>query len=208
MLVLHFYRRGDPGSGKSFAADRLAICRKPSQSQVRPGTHIQALTNFWRLEFFIAEGQRLQSLTRHQNKTHHWKEQTKISKWTNGQSHAPQCGEGPWILKFAVFIRIRIADKRARLSLSPYRIPYKNWNCYTWWRFAILGGWLWKLDHLLILFALSLAYFMSYLSWKVSKASKCDKVYFPSESKQTKKQKWKHFVLTIHRVGNLHIIRS
>ena len=44
-------------------------------------------------------GQLLSSLARHTHKTHHWKEQTKISKCTNCQSHSPKYREAPSIWK-------------------------------------------------------------------------------------------------------------
>ena len=40
-------------------------------------------------------GQLFQSLGRYKNKTHHWKEQSKISKRTNCQSHTPKYREAP-----------------------------------------------------------------------------------------------------------------
>ena len=43
-------------------------------------------------------GQLLESLAKH--KTHHWKEQTKISKWTKCQSHIPKHREAPSFWKF------------------------------------------------------------------------------------------------------------
>ena len=38
-------------------------------------------------------------MARYRNKTHHWKEQTKISKWTNCQTHTPKYREAPSIWK-------------------------------------------------------------------------------------------------------------
>ena len=55
------------------------------------------------------------------NKTHHWKKQTKISKWTNCQSHTPKYRKAP--------SRFCMADELNGQALPVHHTnPYKNYN--------------------------------------------------------------------------------
>ena len=86
-----------------------------------------------------------------QNKTHHWKEQAKISKWTNCQSYS-KVSRSAVILKIVVFRRFCKAKGHALLVqfILPYRTLQKL-QFSNWWRFAILWSQLRKLVHVLIL---------------------------------------------------------
>ena len=59
----------------------------------------------------------------HKNKTHHWKEQAKISQWTNCQSHTTKYREAPSFWNFE-FYKVMYGEW-SNLARSVH-LPYRN----------------------------------------------------------------------------------
>ena len=92
------------------------------------------------------------SLIEHKHKTRQWKEQNKISKWTNFQSCTKvSCGSAV-ILGIPIFIRLCMVNRQALpVQFVCHTKPYKNSNFQIYGASRYFGLWLWQLVHLLIL---------------------------------------------------------